>query len=317
MPKFLIIKPSSLGDIIHGLQVADSLKDQIPGASITWVVSKPFLGLVQACDAVDRCLVFDRSGGLRSFLRLLKEIRHEHYDVVMDMQGLARSGLMTLASRATLKLGRSDAREGAGLAYQLKAPLPLAGKDSHAVDILSAFLPLISLENTPSRHLTFSKTSPWEAPWGAGKALLLFPNSRRKEKEWPYFSDLVEGLLGENIPLPIAWAGQEPLPLSDDWPKDRFFDLIGKTSLAQLPDVIASAKLVVSNDSGPMHLAAAQGVPVLALFGPTAPERYGPYPLNAPDHWVLQAEGGDLRRLSAATVVRAILETGALLEAHP
>lgn len=306
MPKFLIIKPSSLGDIIHGLQVADSLKDQLPGVEITWVVSKPFLALVEACDAVDRCLVFDRKGGISAFFRLIRDIRKEHYDVVIDMQGLARSGLMTLASRARLKLGRSDAREGARFAYKLRAPLPGAGEGSHAVEILSAFLPVIGLSAVPSRHLTFSKKTPWQAPWGDQKALILFPNSRRPEKEWPYFAKLVDRLIKENFPGPIAWAGQDPLPVSDSWPEDRFFDLMGKTSLAELPDVIASARLVVSNDSGPMHLAAAQGVPVLALFGPTPPERYGPYPLNAPDHHVLRAPAGDLSQLSVDTVYEAI-----------
>lgn len=308
MPKFLIIKPSSLGDIIHGLQVVQSLRDQLPGADITWVVSKPFLGLVEACDTVDRCLVFDRKGGISAFFRLLKEIRKERYDVVMDMQGLARSGLMTFFSKAKLKLGRSDAREGAGVACHMRAPLPEAGNGSHAVDILAAFLPLIGLEAVSSQNLTFSKKTPWEAPWGAEKALMLFPNSRREEKEWPYFSELVERLLQEGFSAPIAWAGQEPLPVLEHWPKDRFFDLIGKTSLAALPDVITSAKLVVSNDSGPMHLAAAQGVPVLALFGPTPPACYGPYPLGIPNHAVLQAPGGDLSELSVETVANKIVE---------
>lgn len=302
MPKFLIIKPSSLGDIIHGLQVVQSLRDQLPGADITWIVSKPFLGLVEACDAVDRCIVFDRKGGVFAFFRLLKEIRKERYDVVIDMQGLARNGLMAFFSKAKLKLGRSDAREGAGVACHMRAPLPAAGKDSHAVDILAAFLPLIGLEAVSSQNLTFSKKTLWEAPWGDKKALILFPNSRREEKEWPYFKELVERLLEEGFPAPIAWAGQEPLPVLEHWPKDRFFDLIGKTSLTELPDVIASAKLVVSNDSGPMHLSAAQGVPVLALFGPTPPERYGPYPLEAPNHSVLQADSGDLSKLSVEMV---------------
>ena len=306
MPKFLIIKPSSLGDIIHGLQVVQSLKDQLPGTHVTWVVSKSFLGFVEACDTVDRCLVFDRKGGIRGFFRLLKAIRKERYDVVMDMQGLARSGLMTYFSKADLKLGRSDAREGAGVACHMRAALPQRGKDSHAVDILTAFLPLIGLESFLSQHLTFSKKIPWKAPWGDKKALVLFPNSRRKEKEWPYFGELVDRLLKINFPMPIAWAGQDPLPVGEDWPKDRFFDLIGKTSLAELPDVIASAELVVSNDSGPMHLAAAQGVPVLALFGPTQPERYGPYPLNTPGHEVLQAPQGDLGKLSVDAVIEAI-----------
>ena len=124
MTEILVIKPSSVGDILHGLQVAQSIKDQAPDSRITWVVRDRFAPLVETCATVDEVLYFRRGRGPRAFLALLREIRARRYDTVLDFQGLARTGVMTMAARATHKIGRGDAREGAGLFYRQRAPLP-------------------------------------------------------------------------------------------------------------------------------------------------------------------------------------------------
>src|SRR5579872_4731925 len=98
MPEILIIKPSSLGDIVHGLQVATSIKAQRDDVRISWIVRELFAPLVRESEAVDRVYVFERLGGTKGFLKLMKEVRKTKFDYVFDFQGLLRTGLM--ASRA-------------------------------------------------------------------------------------------------------------------------------------------------------------------------------------------------------------------------
>ena len=118
MFELLIIKPSSLGDIVHGLQVATSFKAQRKDLRISWVVREMFAPLVRACEAVDQVYVFERNAGTAGFMKLTKELRKTPFDAVFDFQGLLRTGLMTSRVRAKRKIGRTDAREGATLFYR-------------------------------------------------------------------------------------------------------------------------------------------------------------------------------------------------------
>src|ERR1700689_1398067 len=117
MTELLIIKPSSLGDIVQGLQVATSLKAQRADLRISWIVREMFAPIVRACEAVDRVYVFERAGGAKGFLKLMVQVRATKFDYVFDMQGLLRTGLMTQRVRAKRKVGRTDAREWAGIFY--------------------------------------------------------------------------------------------------------------------------------------------------------------------------------------------------------
>src|ERR1041384_6238330 len=128
MTELLIINPSSLGDIVHGLQVATALKAQRHDLRISWVVREIFAPIVRACVAIDEVYVFERNAGAKGFLRLTKELRKKKFDYVFDMQGLLRTGLMTSRTLATKKIGRSDAREWSGVFNDEKVPLPPGGK---------------------------------------------------------------------------------------------------------------------------------------------------------------------------------------------
>ena len=307
----LIIKPSSLGDIIHGLQVAQSLKAQLPWARITWVAREIFAPLVEECACVDEVIVFHRKKGLRGLRQTIRAIKQREYDWVLDMQGLARSAYMTWHARAQHKAGRRDGREGAQLAYALQPQLPPAGKQAHALEILTAFLPLMNLQPEPSRPLVFREEVGGEPlPEFIRGALVLFPGSRRAEKEWPRFRELTSELLATMPEVKIVWAGDQPVEAAKHWSKERFLNLTGKTSLPQLVPLIREARLCVCNDSGPMHLAAAMGTELVAIFGPTPPTRFGPWPLSDPRHHVLPAPNGNLGALevdSVAEVIRGVL----------
>src|SRR3954468_4493797 len=146
MTDILIIKPSSLGDIVHALQVATSLKAQSSDLRISWVVREIFAPIVRACEAVDHVYVFERNAGAKGFLRLSKEIRKKQFDYVFDMQGLLRTGLMTSRAHAKHKVGRTDAREWSSLFYNQRVPLPPEGKKSHALEILLQFCTVLDLK---------------------------------------------------------------------------------------------------------------------------------------------------------------------------
>lgn len=310
MFNLLIIKPSSLGDIIHGLQVAQSIREYRPDAHITWVAREVFTPFVKACDAVDHVLTFQRKGGFSAFYNLVQQIRDSSYDWILDFQGLARSGLLTLFSRGRHKIGRADAREWSSLAYHRSVPLPQSGRDAHAVEILLQFMPELGLPSKLEGKLTFSKAPPSpnisQEILEQKNLILLFPNSRRPEKEWNGFVSLTDRLLQAFPDKTIAWAGQKPLEIDPSWKGKNFCNLIGKTQLLDLLPLIQSAQCVVANDSGPMHIAAAMGVNVIALFGPTPPCRYGPYPLDRDTHHIVQAPNDDLTALSVDTVFNAV-----------
>ncbi len=106
MTELLVIKPSSLGDIVHGLQVAASLKAQRDDLRISWIVREMFAPLVRVCDAVDQVYIFERAAGTKGFLKLMREVRRTKFDYVFDMQGLLRTGLMTSRTRPKHKAGR-------------------------------------------------------------------------------------------------------------------------------------------------------------------------------------------------------------------
>ena len=138
---------------------------------------------------------------------------------------------------------------------------------------------------------------------GGARPIVMFPDSRRAEKRWPGFHQLTELILREDRTRRVVWAGSNFLPDKGAFfPADRFLNLTGNTSLLSLPALVRRAEWVISNDSGPMHLAAALGVRTLGIFGPTDPRRFGPYPLTAPTNHVMQAPVGDLRLLPAKEV---------------
>lgn len=306
MTELLIIKPSSLGDIVHGLQVATSLKAQCESLRISWVVREIFSPIVRACEAVDRVYVFERNAGAKGFLRLTQELRQTKFDYVFDLQGLLRTGLMAMRAHATRKVGRADAREWSGVFYDEKVPLPPAGKRSHALDILLQFCPVLGAKPELRGVLKFREVDSLNLRFadarGGVKPIVMFPDSRRAEKCWGGFKQLTELILREEKNRKVIWAGSNYVHDRAGYPPAQFFNLTGNTSLVSLPALIKRADWVIANDSGPMHLAAALGVRVLGIFGPTDPQLFGPYPLNVPGNVVVQAPVGDLKLLSAKEV---------------
>jgi ADP-heptose:LPS heptosyltransferase len=311
MKSLLVIKPSSLGDIVHALQVVQTLARERPDCRISWVVRERFAALVQTAPFVHETIIFRRRDGWLAFVQLLRQLRQRRFDAVWDMQGLLRSGLMTGAARAPQKWGRRDAREGAGWFYHRRIELPAEPGPHHALDILQQFLRADGVVPRLDFPLVLKSGAayPWQAFFAGDPRnnFVIFTDSRGAEKQWPGFSELTALIFAAIPDSRVAWCaghrGRPAVPV----PEGRFLNLTG-CPMDQMIALVRQPAVFIGNDSGPMHLSAASGNRVLALFGPTSPRRFGPYPLDAPQHRAVEAPGGQLDRLAAAEVLAALLE---------
>jgi ADP-heptose:LPS heptosyltransferase len=305
----LIIKTSSFGDIVHGLQAIDSLRRQWERAgkrgAITWLVQDRFAGLVEASGIAETCWTFSRRDRFLGDKALRARLRSRRFDLVLDLQGRWKTGYWTWLAHADRKIGRADARELAGMFYPEKPALPPGGRyGSHALDILLNYLPLLGGEATLAGPLRFpGGVKPEVDPAVlARRPILIFPDSAQAVKEWPGHRELTRELANAYPTIPILWPGWSDMAPPSGLRHDNFVNLMKRVPLKSLPEVVGSARLVIANDSGPMHLAAAMGIPVIGLFGPSSAVRYGPRGLAPGLARAIAAPGGRLADLSVATV---------------
>ncbi len=307
--QILIIKPSSMGDIIHALPVAQSIRDQIPDAQISWVVKTRFADLIRRCDTVNgRIIEFRHELGLRGIWQTCRELAQMHFDAVLDFQGLLRSGLMTRAAKAPVKIGPPWSRECSSWFHPQVAEFPADGPQSHVIEMMLQFLPLLGLQPELRSPVTIRGDDPSEADPRLRHCspIVLFPNSRNEQREWRHFPELTERLAKAFPNETFAWDSHRPWDSPAVPNPERFINLTSKTSLMQLVNLIQNAKLIVSNDSGPIHMAAAFGTPTVGLYGPTRPERTGPYPIDGVRNHALVAPNRDLQQLSVDTVFACV-----------
>lgn len=305
----LVIKPSSLGDIVHGLQVIQTVARRQPDCRITWVARDRFAPLVEAAPFVHEVIHFQRKKGVSGILEVMKTLRNRRFDAVWDMQGLLRSGLMTAAARSPEKWGRHDSREAAGL-FSKKVALPAGEGPHHAIPTLRKFAETLGIFEDVSvpLELRAAECYPWQAFFqnAAGPCFVLFTDSRGAEKEWPRFSPLTELILTQIPGSRVAWCAGQPAAPDVSVPDDRFLNLTG----CPFPEMLALARqpsIFIGNDSGPMHLSAAVGNRVLAIFGPTSPARFGPWPPASERTASIVAPGGNLAELTPEAVFDAVI----------
>lgn len=304
--KILIIKPSSLGDVIHALRVVSVLRENLPGARIDWVIRKGLEPIIESSGIIDRVFLFERGGGLGKFLRLGKLLKAQGYDYVLDLQGLLRSALLVLMSGGKKKYGRADGRELSPFFYKGLGS-PSRKLKAHAIERLIPFLkPFIGNQVGNGMKLTFdaskmSNTLETRISSTRNK-VMLFPESRREEKVWPHFPALAKKITSSGIADVLVCGNNK----SEPWP--NVIDLRGQVDLGELPDLVGHATLVVSNDSAPLHLASAMQRPVIGLFGPTSEERYGPYPTKDRKSLSISSKGGKIEEIEVKTVFDQIRE---------
>ena len=275
--RVLVVKLSSLGDLFHALPTVHLLKKHLQ-ADIDWVTQPEYTGLVRCFPEVDRVIGFPRRNPLKNLGGYLREVRRARYDYVVDLQGLLKSAVAARLARGQVCIGPSYQREGARLFYHQVAGV--RNKDRHAVD---EALDVIRWLNFPVDEIAFPVNFPAYPLDGEAPRVAMIPCSRWITKNGPpsLFSGLGRLLLQQGVrSLALVGApGDREVcdQIASEIGDSRVINLCGKTTLPELGGVLKQMKLVVTVDSGPMHMAAAAGVPVVAIFGATDPKRTGPY----------------------------------------
>ncbi|MBI5638894.1 MAG: lipopolysaccharide heptosyltransferase II [Nitrospirae bacterium] len=283
--KILIVKPSSLGDVVHSLPFLDSLRACFPKAGIHWVIAKGLEGLLEGHPMINRLIIIDKDrwkrfsdlrGTMRELRDLFTELKQERYDIVVDLQGLLRSGMITMSTGARVRIGFDEAREGSRNCYTRRVK---GGRDIHAVD---RYLRIAEALGCDTENVTFPfplRAATVDNPLRDEKDyIVIVPGARWNTKIWPAegFGRLAAMLSLKSVVVGSkgdALIAEEVVKASGG----KAVSLAGRTTLAELVDIMRNAGLVISNDSGPMHIAAGFHVPVVAIFGPTSPLRTGPY----------------------------------------
>ncbi|MBM3821712.1 MAG: glycosyltransferase family 9 protein [Verrucomicrobia bacterium] len=290
--KVLILKPSSLGDVVHALPVARLLKLQFPQAEIHWWILRGLMPLLETDPDLDVLHPFDREGWSNPSVWMsaasgLSAMRRSRYEWVIDLQGLFRSGLMSWLAEGELTLGLDDHGEGARGFYDVTLTRPSA--TTHAVDYNLTVCRALNIpvdrpfEWLPRRPRVAETVAKQLGRLGSGKVIAIQPGARWETKRWPiaFFVELARRLqseLGEVRLLILGGANERGLSgMISRASIPGCHDLAGTLSLPELVEWIRLCDLLITNDTGPMHLGAAMDVPTLALFGPTTPWRTGPY----------------------------------------
>ena len=319
--RICLIKPSALGDVVQTLPLLGALKERFPKAEISWVINSELAELLAGHPHLHEIIRFERRGGFAGWRRLLCELKRKQFDLVFDLQGLLRTGLMTWATRAPLRIGLETAREGSHLACHALLPdtgkrvpahlrywrvaeslgmgnlrretiLPIRDEDHSSVWEQLSQLPIRrgSTGGNKSRlQITDSVKSTTSEPrlsWRRGPLLAVHPGARWRTKRWPVGQfAAVAAKAARHYGFSTVVLGSEkerPLAIQFEQLLNRFvptapvLNMAGCTTLKQLAAVLNAADVLLSNDSGPLHLAAGLGTPVVGIFTCTSPIRSGP-----------------------------------------
>ncbi|MBI5598482.1 MAG: glycosyltransferase family 9 protein [Deltaproteobacteria bacterium] len=285
-PNILIVKYSSLGDVVNAVPAVNLLRRERPKALVYWLLRKEYAGLISANPCVDGVIVYERGG----FRDVVKKIRALKIDVAIDLQGLFKSGLIGYLSGAKTRVSFPHTREGSSVFYTQRLGLKREGV--HAVMENLSVIEEFTGKRCGSGHvsgisLNGAATEKAALLIGGGVPFVaVSPTSRWRTKMWGQgaFTSLADMLI-ENSGVRVFFTGAD----SDrgyiegilKGMKHQAINLAGRTDLKTLAGVFRAARLVVSCDSGSMHLASAVGAPVVAVFGPTDPRYTGPFGKNS------------------------------------
>ncbi len=302
------MKPSSLGDIVHTFPAVALLKQAAPETVIDWVAADSLAQTAAMCPGgLGRLIIFPRkkihSFHLGCLPALWCALRQEAYDAVIDFQGLLRSGLMSRMARSPLRIGFAHAREGATIFYNHKVALPPELRQAHAAEknihLMRQAMALLKLP-VPTEVPDAPPALPegWEAVAqaklaaaglaGDGPLVAVAASSRWESKSWPpkFFAAALTHLVSLRPDVRIWLLGTpgedaaraaQVAALCNETTQASLRNLAGQTSIAEMTALLASSQALLTNDSGPMHIAAALHVPCVALFGATDDRLTGPY----------------------------------------
>ena len=297
-PRILLVKRSSLGDIVNALPTLVALRRGFPDAYLAWLVEDRFQDILLGHGCLDEVIPVRRLH-LHQIVPLLGELRRmkgllraRHFDIAVDIQGLLKSSVMCYLSGAPRRLSFDDEhRESNALLTNERVP---GDGNMHAVDRYLTMARYLGCPTEPveyrlpisaaAREWARSSLSPYAQPL-SGPLIGLNLGASRPHKRWPLphfarLADLLHTRLGATVVL-IGGAAETGLAAAiAQQAAAPVVDLVGRTTLAQLPALIEGCAVLVSGDTGALHIAVALNTPVVALFGPTLPHLTGPYGRN-------------------------------------
>lgn len=279
---------SAVGDAVHVLPVINALKRHAPACRITWILQGAGASLVRGHRSVDDIIVFDRTAGLRGFTDIRRELAKHEFDLVINLQVYFKAGVITAMTRAPIKLGfdRARARDLNWLFTNRRIPARPVGQ--HVQDQYFEFLEALGVNPQP----VVWDLGPWsnELAWRDEffskldrPAAAIVVATSKPEKDWlpERWAEVVDILYGEYGLQPVLVGGRSPRELHAEQvilerAKHRPVSALG-SGLRNLVGILSGSALVLSPDTGPLHMSVALERPVISLMGYTNPKRTGPY----------------------------------------
>jgi heptosyltransferase I len=282
-----LLRLSALGDVTHVLPLVHTLRDGFPGAALTWVIGKGEHRLLAGLPGV-RFVEYDKQSGLAGMRALRRELG-QRFDALLQLQVSARANLLSAFIPATRRIGydRSRSKEGHGLFINQRIP---DRPGIHALDAIGSFCEPLGLVRSEVRWdlPVPDEAHAWaRAQWpdDGRRVLMISPCSSHARRNWraERHAALADHAAAQGWRI-VLCGGRSALERSTGdailaamAQRADVIDLIGKDTLKQLPALLARADLLVTPDSGPMHIANAMGTRVLGLHAATNPQRSGPY----------------------------------------
>ncbi|HEY3332709.1 MAG TPA: lipopolysaccharide heptosyltransferase II [Capsulimonadaceae bacterium] len=286
--RLLVVKMSSIGDIAHALPVVSQIKRALPNLFIGWVVKRRCASLLEGNPDIDKLYVTSDKPGASELLGLRKQMRADRYDTAIDMQGLLLSGVVTWLSGAKRRVGLDRNREG-NFFFLTEHTVPGKDPDRHAIDILSGFAHSLGVDypegSVPVQSYLATSDSAFahEHINALHKPIIaLNAGASTIYKQWPadHWAELGKAIVAGGASV-VLLGGPRDVETVDQISgiiaSHQCVNLAGKTNLRQLASVVACCDLMVSGDTGPIHIAVDVGTPCVGLYGPTNPRAYGPY----------------------------------------
>ena len=320
-PRILIIRLSAIGDVVRALPVLHVLHEAFPDAQIDWVVERKAAAVVEGHPCLNHLLVFERPAekwkAVREFFSLCREIRSTHYDIVLDLHGILKTGLILGASGARKRVGFAWPRAQEGSHLFANKRVRLGSKRLNRVEenlaLCGAVAPQVgwpSVSIFVSEEVRNYVDAFFEETFDGGKSVVVMHAPvDRPEKQWPLenFAALADLLLADGrFEVLLTWGPGQFHVVERVLARARRAPIVAPETpdLKHLAWLLHQADLYFGGDTGPMHIASAMDTPVVAVFGGTDPAKHAPY---RPFHRVLYHEAqGEQERLSADERLRHI-----------
>ena len=279
--RFLIVRLGSLGDVVHGIPALAALRAHFPDARIDWLVDPRYVELLDLVQGIDARIGVDTRQPGRT-LALLRDLRQVRYHAAIDLQGLLKSAVLARGAGAERTIGfpRAHLRERGASVFYTDTPDP--GRAAHVVFKNLALLAPLGVRDTRAAFpLSIPRTPAADHVAAGGVYALVNPGAAWPNKRWPpdRFGTLAVALRERRgLRSIVLWGpGEEDLASAVVAASAGAAEAAPRTTIADLFAMARQAALMVSGDTGPLHIAAAAGTPVVALFGPTFAERNGPW----------------------------------------